>query len=35
MKYLLLCCHEEKALVAMSKSECDAMMEGTMTYWRR
>ncbi len=32
MKYLLLCCHEEKALDSMSKSECDAMMEDTMAY---
>ena len=32
MKYLLLCCHEEKELDAMSKGECDAMMEETMAY---
>jgi hypothetical protein len=32
MKYLLLCCHEEKQLDSMSKSECVAVMEGTMAY---
>ena len=32
MKYLLLCCHEEKEFDAMSKSECDTMMEETMAY---
>lgn len=32
MKYLLLCCHEEKKLDSMSKSECDAVMEETMAY---
>ena len=32
MKYLLLCCHEEKKLDSMSKSECVAMMEETMAY---
>jgi hypothetical protein len=32
MTYLLLCCHEEKEFDAMSKSECDAMMEETMAY---
>ena len=32
MKYLLLCCHEEKELDAMSKSECDALMEETSAY---
>ncbi len=32
MKYLLLCCHEEKEFDAMSKSECDAMMQKTMAY---
>jgi hypothetical protein len=32
MKYLLLCCHEEKKLDSMPKSECDALMEETMVY---
>lgn len=32
MKYLLLCCHEEKKWDALSKSECDAVMEETMAY---
>jgi len=32
MKYLLMCCHEEEQFDAMSKSECDAMMEETMAY---
>jgi hypothetical protein len=32
MKYLLLCCHEEKKLDSMSKSECAAVMEETMAY---
>ncbi len=32
MKYLLLCCHEEKRFDAMSRSECDAMMEVTISY---
>jgi hypothetical protein len=32
MKYLLLCCHEEKKLDSMSQSECVAMMEETMAY---
>ena len=32
MKYLLMCCHDEKDFDAMSKSECDAMMEETMAY---
>jgi hypothetical protein len=32
MKYLLLCCHDEKELDSMSKSECDALMEETMAY---
>ena len=32
MKYLLLCCHEEKTLASMSESECVAVMEETMTY---
>src|SRR5262245_62708383 len=32
MKYLLMCCHEEKKLDTMPKSECDAVMEETMAY---
>jgi len=32
MKYLLLCCHEEKQFDSMSKSECDAMMAETRAY---
>ena len=32
MKYLLLCCHEEKKWDAMSTTECDAVMEETMAY---
>ena len=32
MKYLLLCCHEEKKLDSMPESECDALMEETMVY---
>ncbi len=32
MKYLLLCCHEEKKLDSMSKTECDAIMEETVAY---
>ncbi len=32
MKYLLLCCHEEKKMDSMSKSECVAVMEETMAY---
>jgi hypothetical protein len=32
MKYLLLCCHEEKKLNSMPKSECDAIMEETVAY---
>jgi hypothetical protein len=32
MKYVLLCCHEEKKLDSMSQSECVAMMEETMAY---
>ena len=32
MKYLLLCCHDEKTFDSMSKTECDAVMEETMTY---
>ena len=32
MKYLLLCCHEERTVDSMSKSECVAVMEETMAY---
>jgi hypothetical protein len=32
MKYLLFCCHEEEKLTAMSKSECDALMDETSAY---
>ena len=32
MKYLILCCHEEKKLDSMPKSECDALMEETVSY---
>lgn len=32
MKYLLLCCHEEKELDSMSKSESVAVMEETVAY---
>ena len=32
MKYLLMCCHEEKKWDSMSKSECDAVMEETIGY---
>jgi hypothetical protein len=32
MKYLLLCCHEEKKMNALSESECDALMEETVAY---
>lgn len=32
MRYLLLCCHEEKKLDSMSKSECDAIMEETVAH---
>jgi len=32
MKYLLLCCHEEKKVDSMSKSEIDAIMEETIAY---
>ena len=32
MKYLLFCCHEEKSLDTMSKSECDALMDETSAY---
>ena len=32
MKYMLLCCHDEKEVDSMSKSEHDAVMEETMAY---
>lgn len=32
MKYMLLCCHDEKKWDSMSKRECDAVMEETMGY---
>ena len=32
MKYLLMCCHEEKKWDSMSKTECDAVMEETKAY---
>lgn len=32
MKYLLLCCHEEKKVDSMPKSECDALMQETIAY---
>jgi hypothetical protein len=32
MKYLLFCCHEEKKLDSMSKSEGDALMNETLAY---
>ena len=32
MKYLLMCCIEEKKLDALSKSECDALMDETSAY---
>jgi hypothetical protein len=32
MKYILLCCHDEKTVDSMSKSEHDAVMEETMAY---
>ena len=32
MKYLLLCCHDEKKFDSMSKRECDAVMEETVAY---
>ena len=32
MKYLLMCCHDEKELDSMSKSECEAMMDETRAY---
>ena len=32
MKYLLLCCHDEKKFDSMSKRECDVVMEETVAY---
>lgn len=32
MKYLLLCCHDEKKWDSMSEGECAAVMEETMAY---
>ena len=32
MKYLLMCCHEEKKLAALPKNESDALMEETSAY---
>jgi hypothetical protein len=32
MKYLLMCCTEEKKFDAMSQSECDALMAETVAY---
>jgi hypothetical protein len=32
MKYMFLCCHEEKKVDSMSRSEIDAIMEETMSY---
>jgi hypothetical protein len=32
MKFLLICCHEEKVLAEMSKNDCDALMEETLVY---
>ncbi len=32
MKYLFMCCTDEKKLTAMSKSECDALMDETQAY---
>lgn len=32
MKYLLMCCTEEKKLAALSKSECNALMNETSAY---
>ena len=32
MKYLLMCCHEEKKMDDMSKSECDAIIDETSAY---
>jgi hypothetical protein len=32
MKYLLMCCTEEKKLAGLSKSECEALMQETSAY---
>ena len=32
MKYLLMCCMEEKKLAEMSKDDCEALMEETSAY---
>lgn len=32
MKYLLMCCIEERKLTAMSTSECEALMDETSAY---
>lgn len=32
MKYLLMCCTEEKKLADLSRSECDALMDETSAY---
>jgi hypothetical protein len=32
MKYVLLCCHEEKHLSALPKSEWDTIMDETLAY---
>lgn len=32
MKYLLFCCHEEKKLGSLSKSECETLMDETSAY---
>jgi hypothetical protein len=32
MKYLLMCCTEEKKLAGLSRNECDALMDETFAY---
>jgi hypothetical protein len=32
MKYLLMCCTDEKIMATLSKTECDALMEETLVY---
>jgi hypothetical protein len=32
MKYVLLCCHDEKTFESMSQRECEAVMDETMAY---
>jgi hypothetical protein len=32
MKFLLMCCTEEKKLASLSKNECDALMQETSAY---